>query len=158
MFDRTRLFAGRSRRRGATLVETAIVLPLVLLFILGVFEYSRYLMMLHLCTNAAREGCRYAVSHTQPVTIGAKTQGNATTDVTNTVTAYLAGQSLASQSIQVYQSDSLGKNLGSWNNASAGQYICVKVSGNFLSAIPNFLHIANPLPISGQAVMVCEGN
>ena len=155
---RTRLLADRSRRRGATLVETAIVLPLVMLFILGVFEYGRYLMMLHLCTNAAREGCRYAVSHTQPVTIGAQTQGNATADVTNAVTAYLAGQSLASQSIQVYQSDSLGNNLGVWNNASAGQYVCVKITGNFLSAIPNFLHIANPLPITSQAVMVCEGN
>ena len=148
----------RSPRRGGTLVETAIVLPLCLLFILGVFEYSRYLMVLHLCTNAAREGCRYATSHTEPVTVGGVTSGNTTADVTNTVTAFLAGQSLASQSIQVYESDSLGNNLGTWTNAAAGQYVCVKITGNFTPAIPNFLFMPSSLPIQSQSVMACEGN
>lgn len=147
-----------SPRRGGTLVETAIVLPLCLLFILGVFEYSRYLMMLHLCTNAAREGCRYATSHTEPVTVGGVTSGNATSDVTNTVTTFLAGQSLASQSIQVYESDSLGNNLGTWTSAAAGQYVCVKITGNFLTAMPTFLFMPSSLPINAQSVMACEGN
>ena len=154
----TRCSATRRPRRGATLVETAIVLPLVMLFILGVFEYSRYLMLLHLCTNAAREGCRYAVSHTQPVTIGGVTQGNATSDVLNVVTAYMAGQALASQSVQVYQSDSLGNNVGLWTNASAGQYVCVKITGNFNSSMPQFLNMPNSLPVQAQTVMSCEGN
>lgn len=158
MSIRNRCSATRPPRRGATLVETAIVLPLVMLFILGIFEYSRYLMMLHLCTNAAREGCRYAVSHTQPVTIGGVTQGNATSDVLNVVTAYLAGQALVSQSVQVYQSDSLGNNVGSWTNASAGQYVCVKITGNFKSSMPQFLNMPNSLPVQAQTVMSCEGN
>jgi Flp pilus assembly protein TadG len=147
-----------SSRRGATLVETALVLPLCLLLILGVFEYSRYLMLVHLCTNAAREGCRYASSHTESVTVGGTTEGNATSDVTNRVTAFLAGQSLASQSVQVYESDSLGNNIGTWTNAAAGQFVCVKITGNFQSAIPNFLLMPSSLPIKSQAVMACEGN
>ena len=158
MTARNRRLAGRSQRRGAALAETAIVLPLCLLFILGVFEYGRYLMMVHLCTNAAREGCRYAVSHTQPVTVGGATQGNATADVTNVVSAYMAGQTLASQSVQVYMSDSLGNNLGAWTNAGAGQYVCVKITGNFVSAVPNFLYMSSSLPIQAQTVMSCEGN
>ncbi len=147
-----------SQRRGATLMETALVLPLCLLFILGVFEYSRYLMLLHLATNAAREGCRYAVSHTQPVTIAGVTQGNATTDVTNIVSNYLAGQQLNSQSVQVYQSDSLGNNVGTWTNAASGQYIGVKVTGTFQSAVPSFLYMSSSLPVQAVAVMACEGN
>lgn len=158
MLARTGKLSRRSSRRGGTLVETAIVLPLVMLFILGVFEYSRYLMMVHLCTNAAREGCRYAVSHSQPVTVGGATQGNATSDVTNVVTAYMAGQTLASQSVQVYQSDSLGNSTGSWSDAAAGQYVCVKITGNFLGAVPNFLYMPSSLPIRTQAVMTAEGN
>lgn len=146
------------RRRGATLVETALVLPICLLFVLGVFEYSRYLMMLHLATNAAREGCRYAVSHTQPVTIDGTTQGNTTSDVTNVVSNYLAGQQLYSQAINVYQSDSLGNNVGAWTDAAAGEFICVKVTGTFQSAVPNLLYMSSSLPVQAFAVMPCEGD
>jgi Flp pilus assembly protein TadG len=146
------------RRRGATLVETALVLPLCLLFVLGVFEYSRYLMMLHLATNAAREGCRYAVSHTQPVTIDGTTQGNTASDVTNVVSNYLAGQQLYSQAINVYQSDSLGNNVGAWTDAAAGEFICVKVTGTFQSAVPNLLYMSSSLPVQAFAVMPCEGD
>ena len=45
-----------SRRRGATLVETAFVLSLCILFLLGIFEYGRFVFLRHVLTNAAREG------------------------------------------------------------------------------------------------------
>ena len=51
----------RARRRGATTVEAAFVLPIFLLFIMGIYEYGRYLMVLHVATNASRDGARYAV-------------------------------------------------------------------------------------------------
>ena len=51
----------RARRRGATTVEAAFVLPIFLLFIMGIYEYGRYLMVLHVSTNAARDGARLAV-------------------------------------------------------------------------------------------------
>jgi Flp pilus assembly protein TadG len=47
-------------RRGATLVEAALVISVFLLFLFGVFEYCRYLLVLHVATNAARDGVRYA--------------------------------------------------------------------------------------------------
>jgi Flp pilus assembly protein TadG len=140
------------------MVETALVLPLVMLFILGIFEYSRYLMTVHLATNAAREGCRYAVSHAQPVTVAGTTEGNSTSDVTNIVTNYMAGQSLISQSVQVYQSDSLGNSQGSWSDAGAGEYVCVKVTGDFKSPVWNYLLMPSSLPIRAQAVMTAEGD
>ena len=145
-------------RRASTVVETAFVLPLVLLFALGIMEYGRYILVLQLVTNAAREGCRYAVTHTQPVTIGGTTTGNATSDVTNKVSSYLAGQQLTSQNIQVYQSDSQGNNLGAWTGATIGQYVCVQISGNFQITVPKLLSFPNSISVQTKSVMLCEGN
>lgn len=49
------------RRRGLTVVESALVLSVFLLLLFGMFEYCRFLMVLHVTDNAAREGARYAV-------------------------------------------------------------------------------------------------
>ncbi len=61
-----RLHTGRrpaAARRGSTLTEAALVLPLFLMFLFGVFEYGRYILVLQVSTNAAREGARWAVVH-----------------------------------------------------------------------------------------------
>ncbi len=50
----------RRLRSGATLVETALVLSLLLLFLFGIFEYSRFLLVNQMLANAARDGARYA--------------------------------------------------------------------------------------------------
>src|SRR4029079_17974059 len=77
----------RSRRSrcGAAAVETALVLPLALLFLFGIIEYSRFVMTLQVVTNAAREGARYAVTHIEPIVIDGTTYGNGTGNVTNVV-------------------------------------------------------------------------
>ena len=49
------------RRRGTTLVEVAVVLTLFLLFLFGIFEYCRFMLVLQVSTNAARDAARYAV-------------------------------------------------------------------------------------------------
>src|SRR5256885_13823689 len=121
----------KQRRVAAVTVETALVLPIALLFILGIFEYGRYLMTMQLLNNAAREGVRYAVTHLQPVTIGATTYGSATSDVTNIITGVTPGITLASQNIQVYASDDAGNNTGAWNGAQAGQSVTVQITGNY---------------------------
>jgi Flp pilus assembly protein TadG len=54
--------AGRkTRRRGMTIVETALVLIIFCMLMIGVFEYGRFLYVLHVTTNATRDGARYAV-------------------------------------------------------------------------------------------------
>jgi Flp pilus assembly protein TadG len=50
-----------ARRRGATIVELALLLSLFLMFLFGIFEYCRFLLVLQTATNAARDGARYAV-------------------------------------------------------------------------------------------------
>lgn len=54
-----RQFGGKSRR-GAVVVEFALVAPLFLLMILGVIEFGRAVIVQQLLTNASREGARIA--------------------------------------------------------------------------------------------------
>lgn len=49
-----------ARRRGMTLIESALVLGVFLVLLFGMFEYCRFLLVLHVTNNAAREGARYA--------------------------------------------------------------------------------------------------
>jgi Flp pilus assembly protein TadG len=146
------------RRRGAAVVEAALVLPLVIIFLLGILEYGRYVMTLQVLTNAAREGAHYALSHTEPVTIQGVTYGNANSDVIDVVNQFSAGQSLTGQSIQVYASDTFGNNLGPWTNAAAGESICVRISGTHTFLIPQMLYLPASMPVATQAVMRSEGN
>jgi Flp pilus assembly protein TadG len=49
------------RRRGAALVEMALVLPIFMMVVLGIIEFGRALWVGNMVTNAAREGARSAV-------------------------------------------------------------------------------------------------
>jgi Flp pilus assembly protein TadG len=49
---------GRARRRGQSLVEFALVLPIFLLLIMGVVDAGRLVYMNSTLSNAAREGAR----------------------------------------------------------------------------------------------------
>jgi Flp pilus assembly protein TadG len=51
----------RRCRHGVTVVECAVVLSVLLLFILGIVEFGRVMMVQHILTNGAREGARRAV-------------------------------------------------------------------------------------------------
>lgn len=148
----------KRQRTGAVVVEAAIVLPLVLLFILGVMEYGRYLMTMHIFQNAAREGAAYAAKHTSPIVIGGVVYGNATSDVTNVVASRLAGQQLVSQTVSVYRSDSVGNNLGTWTDAQAGQFVSVEISGTYQFAAPRLLKLPSSMSTRFKAVKRSEGN
>ena len=50
----------RREQRGASLVELALVLPLLLLLVMGIVDLGRAFNNLMIITNASREGARYA--------------------------------------------------------------------------------------------------
>jgi Flp pilus assembly protein TadG len=136
----TRRIASRRRRRaGAAVVEAAFVLPIVLLFIMGLFEYGRYFLMVHVCNNAVSAGAAYACKHTSPIVLNGTTYGNAVSNVTNIVDINLGTQQLANPTVNVYLSDafgnaiadSAGNNPGQFIYASVGQYICVQLTGSY---------------------------
>ena len=66
-------------RRGAVIVEMALVLPIFLALVLGIIEFGRGLMVGQLVTNAAREGARKAIL-----------DGSTNSDITATIQSYLA--------------------------------------------------------------------
>jgi Flp pilus assembly protein TadG len=55
------IFRWLGGERGQALVETAIIMPLVLLIMVGIFEVARAYQTWQVLTNAAREGARAAV-------------------------------------------------------------------------------------------------
>jgi Flp pilus assembly protein TadG len=58
----TRKFPGQTRRRGAAAVELAVVLPLILLLLTGIWEVGRMVEVQQILSNAAREGARQAAT------------------------------------------------------------------------------------------------
>lgn len=50
-----------ARRRGAAAVEFALVAPVFFLFVFGLIELGRAVMIQQCLTNASRVGCRHAV-------------------------------------------------------------------------------------------------
>jgi hypothetical protein len=69
---------GRRKRRGAAVVEFALVLPIFFLMVFAMIEFGRMVMVRQVLTNASREGARIGVLD------GATTQ-----EVVDTVENYL---------------------------------------------------------------------
>ena len=148
----------RTCHRGTAAVEAALVLPITLLFLLGIVEYGRYVMTLQIMTNAARSGTRYALAHVSPVILNGVTYGNAVTDVQSVVNTALAGQALSNQNVQVFASDALGNNLGAWTSATPGESVCVQITGNYIPIISQYLYLSTSIPISIQSVARVESS
>jgi Flp pilus assembly protein TadG len=162
------------RRRGATAVETAVVISVALLFVFGILEYARLLYFYHVADNAAREGARYAIVHT-----GDGTQKGTTTDVPsfdasgrflapNTSVAAVVNygmngqqKNIAGYTVNVYYADpntGLSKG-GSWTDAPFSGAIAVEVTGSYQFILPSFLRFSGPnLPIRVRSVMNSEAN
>ena len=84
------LSAWKGERKGAALVEFALVLPVFLLLIFGGLEMGRAVMVKHILEEAARAGCRVA-----------SMQGATTNDVKSVVNQALEKAGLAGYQIAV---------------------------------------------------------
>lgn len=97
------------RRRGAALVEFAIVAPVFFLIILGIVEFGRMLMVQQILTNASREGARRAI-------VEGVTQSEVETQVNN----YLSNASISGATVTV--------NPGDLSNLGFGDNVTVSVT------------------------------
>ena len=86
---RSRGLSGR-RRRGAAVVEFAIVVPIFVLLVFGMIEFGRMVMVHQLLVGAAREGARQAIVN-----------GATAVDVEQTVRNYLTATSIDGQEASV---------------------------------------------------------
>jgi hypothetical protein len=149
--------SNRPPRRGATVVEAALVLTVCFMLLLGVLEYCRYLYALQVVDNAAREGARYAVANTATAT---------TDDVTTFAESKLGGQNtilnnyhLALSAKAMYDHDD--KHAGDpldWTQAGPYDAITVDIRGDFVPVVPQLLFFGNTLPVRATSTMFSEGN
>lgn len=91
----------RNSRGGTTIVETALVLPIFLMFILGLIELGHALMVSHLLNSACRQAAR----------IGS-TEGN-TTAAVKAKTLQILGSAVNANFVQVYVKDAGAFDAGS---------------------------------------------
>lgn len=102
----------RNQRRGATAVEMALVAPVLITLLLGMFETARLGMVSQLLTTAAREGCRIAVL-----------DGMTQTDVQNRVDAVLTGSGIPVGTVTPTSASN-----SDWTQATSGEPITVSLS------------------------------
>jgi Flp pilus assembly protein TadG len=85
---------GPQRPRGQALVETALVLPLLLLLLIGTIDFGRGIYLYITVSNAAREGARVAIVNQSPAAAaGRAAQQGTGLGLSSTPTTCLSGSS-----------------------------------------------------------------
>ncbi len=131
----------RRNRRGAAVVEFAIVAPVFFLLVFGMVEYGRMVMVQQVITNAAREGARVGVL-----------DGAAYTDVQTAVNNYLTAASISTSATTI----TVTPNPPS--SQTTGNPVTVTVSIPFkkVSWLPSPLYLGSTT-LSATSVMRREG-
>jgi Flp pilus assembly protein TadG len=148
MLIRANTIIARNVRRGAHLLEFAIVVPIFFVFVLALVEFGRGLMTSSLVSNGARVGCRTGVM-----------PGKQNTDVTAAVDNLMQGQGISgyTTAIQVNgQSLDVNGKPVDVSKAQSGDTITVQVSVPIASVswVPSLSFLAGNL--NGQFSMPHE--
>lgn len=143
-----------AKRDGTTMIETALVLPIFILLVFGVFEYGRFSFVRYVMDNAAREGARYAVVNTAN-----KTTAEIQAYVTNRM-ATQAKQFTAAPTISVYYADATGEpdNTKVWTDAAFGQAIGVRITGNYKVLLGAVVRLPSTISMTATSLMKSEAN
>jgi Flp pilus assembly protein TadG len=115
MFNRSTFRRRAKLRGGTTIVETALVLPVFLLFVLGLIELGHAIMVKHVLSSACRQAAR----------IGS-TEGGSTA-ATRAKTLQVLGSAVDSDHVTVYV-----KNAGAFDASGSPD-----TSGTALEALPD---------------------
>jgi Flp pilus assembly protein TadG len=145
------------RRRAATLVESSMVLSIFLLFLFGIIEYARFVMIYQGMQNAAREGARYAVAVINPESVS-------DANVQAEVQRRLKGLDPNLKNFQITVSAIVmrggvqGTPLPYRWNAQNTDGVVVQINYTFKPALPSFLRMGKTVPMTARCVMYAEGN
>jgi Flp pilus assembly protein TadG len=142
-------------RRAVTLVETAFVLSIALLFLFGLFEYARFVHMQQVCYNAALDGARFAAAHTGDGTTLAQVQSEVQARMASR-DAQVGGYAVTVNNVT--PSTGVPVPNTSWNDAPFGGAILVTVSGTYTPWLPTFLFEPPSIAISARAMVTSEAN
>lgn len=152
----------RTRHRGAAAVEFAVVSPVLVLFVLGIIEIGRLVMVSQVVTNATREGARYSVLTDTSVS-----------DVDVYVRQYLSQVSISESAIasiqldyQTTTTDSFGRVTTNWQPVTSLQSLpngtpirlTLAVWFDQVSWLPTRVIVGSGYKIQGVCVMRKEGS
>jgi Flp pilus assembly protein TadG len=142
-------------RRAATIVETAFVLSVVLLFMFGIFEYARFVYLNQVMTAAAREGARYAITHTGDGTTVAQVQAYTTQQMAGR-DSELAGYTVTVNNLDPNTLQPVPN--ANWSDAGFHNYIQVQITGTYSPMLPTFLQLPASIPLTATAILNSEAN
>lgn len=153
---RTQSFAiHRKTRRGVAALEFAVIAPVLVLFIFGIIEIGRVVMVSQMATNASRETARYAA------------QGTAdTATLTTYCTQYLSSVGISSSALSSvaieYQTSSTsgGVTTYTWSTTTnpttlaQGTPIRATVTLNYSAVawLPTTFFVGSSYQIAGKSV------
>jgi Flp pilus assembly protein TadG len=132
----------RLDERGATAVEFALLLPVLLTILFGIIEFGMIMYGREVVTNASREGARAGIIQRIPVV----TAGEITTVATN----YLTGTGINPAQVTIAVPASGGL---------TGTPVTVTATYNYpwlIPYIPTVLGLPAPLPIAMSTTMLHE--
>ncbi len=92
----------RSARRGAALVEFAVIVPLFFTLVIGIIEFGRIMMVQEILVNAARTAARQVILN-----------GSTLTGVESTTATYMSGSGISGYTLNVTPNPSASPAPGS---------------------------------------------
>lgn len=139
-------------RRGSQIIEMAFVLPLLLILVFGIIDFSIALYDKAVVTNASREGARAGIVYRYPKVDGSALQTLVTTAVTNYCSTYLITFGAAASPVVTVSNLTCSSTTG-----CAGQTLTVTVSYAYgFSVIPGLIpSLTNPT-LTATTVMRME--
>ena len=147
-----------NNQNGAAMVEFAIVLPLLLIFIFGIIEFSVMFYDKAIITNASREAARVGIVYSSSVVLPSFTKAQRDALIHSTAISYseahlitFGGSSTPTTTIAGDCTDNPGR-----TNAGTTLTTRVKYTYTYL-VLPNFISsLIGPMNLSAETVMRCE--
>jgi Flp pilus assembly protein TadG len=141
--------SGSEREKGAVAVEFALVLPIFLVLVLGIFEFGRGFNIQVSLSEAARESARYAAVHSSDAgfSVGAAQDVGVAAAPSVALTAADVGISYQNLDGSAAASCASGVNVVSTVSFSTG----------FLTGLDKLIGVAKPFTVTGKGVMRCGG-
>lgn len=122
-------------KKGQSLVELAIVLPVILVIIGGIFDFGRIFNAYLVISNGAREGARMAIT------------GSTNNEITNII----------NQNTSTLESSQITITINPSTNRISGQSVSVQIDYDVDLVIPIIdIILPDPFPITSKTVMRME--
>ncbi len=140
-----------------------MVLPLLLILVFGIIEYSRMFLCQLILEHAARSGSRFAVVHTFRDEVD-------TEQIRDLVHENMMGFDVhfkdfdPQTDILVYRADPITgepatDDKGShWSKAAFGEPVCIEIQAEYMVMVPQLLMMDESVSLLGRCLLTSEAN